>query len=281
MNTDFREIDLQEWELSGGGNQGESYNSRKDPTRMLKLYFDFFRKDLVVGEYELAREIQRMGIPSPRVFEMVKCGNRYGIVFQRIVNKKSLCRIIGEQPGRIPEIAKRLASAGDFIHRMNSDDAHFPKAIEYYRGLLTSEKPLDEHERARMEDAFRIVEREDGNAIVHGDFHFGNVITDGSMDYFIDMGTISKGNPKWDHSMLFMMCHFLPDHMARHIFHMTRANAEDFWKEYKLVCFGHDAPSDEEFMKEYAPYMYLRTLFFPDNLVEINRNFRSQTDPFF
>jgi len=279
---DLKEINLLDWELAGEGNQGESYNKRGDDSVMLKLYQDFITEEAVLEEYRFNLEIQRVGIPAPKVLEMVRCGNRYGILFQRVVNKKSLARLSGEQPQRIPEFAKRLAQAGKLLHGFDSTGTKFSRTIDYYRSLMTPERQLLEEETVKMEEAFVLVEKEDARNIIHGDFHFGNLITDGEKDYLIDLGTISLGNPKWDTSMLFMMCHMIPEHMMNHMFHMTVSDAQNFWEEFKKNYYGVNVPSDEQLWKELAPYLYMRTLFFTDGkLLDVNRRFRAEIGKLF
>lgn len=279
---EIKKINLFEWELVGGGNQGDSFYNYQDKSIMLKLYQNFISKETVQEEFDLDNEIQNLGIPAPKVLYMVQTGDRYGIVFQRINNKKSLCRIIGEEPERIPEFAKRLFDAGTLLHGISSEGASFPRTIDRYHTLDTPERQLVGNEMQKMKQAFELVEKEDDSVLIHGDFHFGNVITDGKKDYFIDLGTISKGNVKWDISMLFMMTHMLPEHMVRFIFHMSKQNADDFWTEFKRLQYGENAPTEEQLWKEFAPYLYLRTLFFTDSgLLDVNRRFRAELEKLF
>ena len=57
-------ISLNDYELSGGGANGESYNHKTDPGIMLKLYFPG-KIQQPLDEMLLARKVYDMGIPSP------------------------------------------------------------------------------------------------------------------------------------------------------------------------------------------------------------------------
>ena len=82
-------ISLNDYVLSGGGANGESYDHRTDPTVMLKLYFPG-KIQQPLDEMNLARKVFDMGIPTPEPGDYVVTEDgRYGIRFRRIAGKKS------------------------------------------------------------------------------------------------------------------------------------------------------------------------------------------------
>ena len=82
-------ISLNDYILSGGGANGESYVLKTDPTVMLKLYFPGkIRQPL--DEMILARKVFEAGIPTPEPGDYVVTEDgRYGIRFNCIIGKKS------------------------------------------------------------------------------------------------------------------------------------------------------------------------------------------------
>ena len=77
------EIDLNDYTLAGGGFNGESYNSKLDPSIMLKLYFPG-KITQPLDEMTLARKVYNLGIPTPEPGEYVVTGEgRYGIQIGR------------------------------------------------------------------------------------------------------------------------------------------------------------------------------------------------------
>ena len=63
-------ISLNDYVLSGGGANGESYDHKTDPSVMLKLYFPG-KIQQPLDEMNLARKVYDMGIPTPEPGEYV------------------------------------------------------------------------------------------------------------------------------------------------------------------------------------------------------------------
>jgi len=258
-------IDINDWSLSGGGAQGDSFFSKTDNTRMLKL-FNLLSVESIIRELELAQEIKRVGVVSPNPGELVKCGDRYGIVFERIPNKKSFCRAIADDPSCLPDMARRLAMMGRELHSKTYEGDVFISALDYYSDLLSRNRDIDDYTKKRLGEIIESLRKDERNTLVHGDFHFGNAITDGNTDYFIDLGAFTYGNPAFDISMLFFMSNNDNEAMTMDMYHITGAQASEFWKEFKTVYYGPDAPSDDELWQQFLPYLLLRTLFFEDSM---------------
>ena len=76
-------IDLADYEYAGEGANGMSFNHRRDPDVMLKLY----RPGMVqqpLDEMLIARKVFEAGIPTPRPGDYVTDGTRFGVRFRRI-----------------------------------------------------------------------------------------------------------------------------------------------------------------------------------------------------
>ena len=72
-------ISLDDYILSGGGANGESYDHKTDPSVMLKLYFPG-KIQQPLDEMFLARKVFDLGIPTPEPGEYVVTEDgRYGI----------------------------------------------------------------------------------------------------------------------------------------------------------------------------------------------------------
>lgn len=99
---------------------------------------------------------------------------------------------------------------------------------------------------------------------LHGDFHYGNVITDGMRDYIIDLGAFAYGNPIFDLSLFYIVTHLLPEGFTGQIYHITEKQAVNFWDSFKKHYYKNSdcIPSDDVLEKQFAPYMLLRTLSF-------------------
>lgn len=250
---------IEDWEQFGGGIQGDSYFSKTDPTVILKLYSENISKQYVEHEFNFSQSVIEAGIKSPEALEMVRLDNRWGIVFRRVLNKKSFCRLAGECPESIAPLAKRLADMGKDLHSKPSKGTPFPGAVPFFQKILEENALIDNEMREKMQKAMEEVVAEDRKTLLHGDFHFGNAITDGKEDYFIDLGNLSFGNPKFDLSMFYLVTHYGTEEVLRHNFHLDIQQAMLFWEEFKNAYFGRSI-SDEELLPTLKNYLLLRTL---------------------
>lgn len=253
------EININDWEQFGGGVQGDSFFSKTDPTVVLKLYSENISRHYVEHEFDFSQAVTDAGIKSPEAIEMVSCGKRWGIVFRRIQNKKSFSRLAGESPQSIKLLANRLASMAKELHSKPSEGTPFPGAVQFFKRILEENTLINDDMRAKMEKALAEVGAEDRNTLLHGDFHFGNAITDGQEDYFIDLGNLSYGNPNFDISMFYLVTHYGTEEVLQYNFHMNLSQAIEFWNEFKTAYYGKDVP-DEELMPDLRNYLLLRTL---------------------
>jgi len=260
--SDAKAIDLNDWELSGGGAQGESFTHKSDKFKILKLYPENADLGMIINEIELARGVQAAGVTCPAPGEFVHVGNRYGIIFEKIQNKKSFCRAIADDPSVSEDMARRFAIMGKDLHQRSSEGTIFISEVGYYQDLLDNCDYLDAQMRVRMQKALDIVKAEDTKTLLHGDYHFGNTITDGVKDYFIDLGSFAYGNAKFDNSLMYSTCNITPDEVINYYYHISHDQAAQFWQEYKKYYYGEPVPSDEQLYKDFLPYLLLRTLFF-------------------
>lgn len=259
---DVRQIDINDWELSGGGAQGESYFSKKDPNLMLKLFMENADVESVHKEVEIAGAVQALGISCPAKGEFVKYGNRFGVTFTRIINKKSFCKAVGDDPSLCVGLARRLAQMGRDLHSRSSEGTSFVSIVSFYEKLFQENTTLTPQMRKKMGDCLEIARSAETHTLLHGDFHFGNVITDGKKDYFIDLGCFSYGNPDFDNSTLYFISRLCPEKFLFKEYHLHEKESHMFWEEYRKAYYGPCAPSTEELHRRYLPYLFLRNLFF-------------------
>ena len=97
----MKQINLADWTQIGEGGIGKVYRNNTDPTMMLKLS-KYTGKEDMLEEYELSRYAMEAGLSTPKVYDFVTDGaNHYGYTGELIKGKKSLCRIIADDPARL------------------------------------------------------------------------------------------------------------------------------------------------------------------------------------
>lgn len=260
------DINLSEWTLSGGGSQGESYNSNSDKGTMLKLFSPLIKPEQVISELEFSQAIYDLGISCPHPGRLAKYGDRYGIILQRIMNKKSFARAVGDEPARAEEFAERMAVMARDLHARPSEGTPFPSTIDYFRNVLKDNHTASAETLDLIGETIEKLAPYEKKNLVHGDFHFGNIITDGKKDYFIDLGAFSYGNPDFDNAMLYFTCYHVTEQMMQYEYHMHTPEARRFWEAYRKAYYGPSAPTTEELAGIFFPYIMVRTLFFEMSL---------------
>jgi len=250
---------IEDWVQFGGGIQGDSFYSKTDPTVVLKLYSENISRHYVEHEFNFSKAVIDAGIKSPQALEMVNYGNRWGIVFRRVANKRSFCRLAGERPEETESLAKRLSDMVKDLHFKPAEGTPFPGAVPFFQRILEENTLIDDEMRAKMKKAMAQIVAEDRHTLLHGDFHFGNVITDGKEDFFIDLGNLSYGNPNFDISMFYLVTHYGTEEILNYNFHLNIPQALNFWNAFKKEYYGKDIP-DEELIKSLKNYLLIRTL---------------------
>ncbi|MBQ6437312.1 MAG: phosphotransferase [Bacteroidales bacterium] len=250
-------ITLDDYVLSGGGANGESYDHKTDPSVMLKLYFPG-KIQQPLDEMLLARKVYDMGIPTPEPGEYVVTEDgRYGIRFHRIVGKKSYSRATADEPEKVQQFAEEFAAMCLKLHATHVDTKLFENVKDRYYRLLAENPFFTKDQKDRI--ARFISDTPDEDTAIHGDLQYSNAIFVGEKRYFIDLGDFCYGNHLFDVAMVYLCCNLSPEPFIQETFHMSKALAIEFWRKFAPAYFGADRPlADIE--AEIRPFAGLKTL---------------------
>ncbi|MBO4475901.1 MAG: phosphotransferase [Bacteroidales bacterium] len=250
-------ISLDDYVLSGGGFNGESYDLKGDPSVMLKLYFPG-KIQQPLDEMNLARKVYEMGIPTPEPGEYVVTEDgRYGIRFKRILGKKSYSRATGDEPEKVRQFAAEFAQMCKQLHATHVDTAVFENVKDRYFRLL-GENPFFTPEQKDKLGRF-IADTPDEDTAIHGDLQYSNAIFVGDKRYFIDLGDFCWGNHLFDVGMVYLCCCLSGEDFIQETFHMPKPVAIKFWENFVPVYFGTDVPL-KEVNELIRPFAGLKTL---------------------
>jgi len=100
---------------------------------------------------------------------------------------------------------------------------------EYEKNLLLSCK-LSEKRRKKLESF--LDRMPDADCYCHGDLHFGNIITDGKKNYFIDLSRFSLGTVDYDIAMMGFIRYFTPAPKMKSEFHITPNQGKRFYEVF-------------------------------------------------
>lgn len=257
MKNQAELIDLNEYDYSGEGANGASYNHKTDPRFMLKIYNNTKPLSFITAELDRARKVYDLGIPSPKPGVLVTDGERYGIRFERVLNKKSFSRAVGDDPANVEFYAREFAKMCKKLHSTVCPTDQFTSVKDSYKKDL-AENPFFTADQKSKIAAF-IDSTPDANTAIHGDLQFSNAITDGTNNYFIDLGDFAYGNPLFDLGMVQLCCCYDTDEFVEEVFHMSNETAHKFWKYFVPEYFGADADIEEVNVRV-RPYAGLKTI---------------------
>ena len=250
-------ISLNDYVLSGGGANGESFDHKTDPSVMLKLYFPG-KIQQPLDEMKLARKVYEMGIPTPEPGEYVVTEDgRYGIRFKRILGKKSYSRATGDDPSKVGQYAAEFAQMCRQLHATHVDTKQFENVKHRYLRLLEQNPfftPVEKDKLGRF-----ISDTPDEDTAVHGDLQYSNAIFVGEERYFIDLGDFCWGNHLFDVAMVYLCCCLSDEAFISETFHMPKSLAIKFWENFVPEYFGKDIPL-KEVEQLIRPYAGLKTL---------------------
>lgn len=241
---EYKEVDLSQWVQTGEGGNGKTYTNAQEPDRLLKLNNPpLCSIDFVQHEYETSKAVESLGIPVPQTFGIVRIGDAYATISQRIANKRSLSRICGDEPARTAEMAELFCSLAKEMFATECNTSIFPGRKE--RTLAS----IDKVRFVRSKD-LDIIRRfaesiDDDTHCVHGDFHPGNVIQADSKNYWIDLDRFGYGNPMYDISHLYQICNlYSSTRQLQNLFHMSEELLRRFWDAFATAYTGSSNHSD-------------------------------------
>ncbi len=136
------------------------------------------------------------GFPVPRVYDLIEVDGRAAMVLDRVDGSDAFTRFAA-RPWELPQLARITGALQADLHRVRAPDG-LPRLVEVAAELLTEPAiPGAVQERA----AARLVDLVDGDRLLHGDFHPGNVLlgTDGPV--VIDWPNAVVGPPAADLAM--------------------------------------------------------------------------------
>jgi aminoglycoside phosphotransferase (APT) family kinase protein len=134
------------------------------------------------------------GARVPAVREAVIHNGRPGLVMERI-DGPDLLTLVGKQPWRVLWVAGHTGRAHAALHRAAAP-ASLPSVRDVIRYRVERSDRVPEHLR---EAALDVLERlPEGDRLLHGDLHPGNLMLAGDIPTVIDWTNASRGHPDAD-----------------------------------------------------------------------------------
>lgn len=163
-----------------------------DDQRVLKLLRTGFDPASLFAEADKTAAAHASGAPAPQVHGIVEVEGRPGIVLDKIDGDVLLDDITAE-PFRLRSWAHLLAEAHVAALQRRTDDL---PALKHVYAHKIEVAPLDDHHRGFALDILEALP--DGNAVLHGDVHPGNLMRTASGSVLIDWVDATRGDPAAD-----------------------------------------------------------------------------------
>ncbi len=155
--------------MVGVGNTAEVFDYGDG--KVCKLFYEGYPKEVAEREFRNAKEVERLGFPVPKVFEMVESEGRTGIVYEKIIGK-SMLECILENPDRAGFYLEEFVRLQKkWLKESSVQAASVLSYKEYLQMLLNGAG--QEAEASLLEEINALPQ---GNMLLHGDFHPGNVL---------------------------------------------------------------------------------------------------------
>lgn len=178
-------------QLIGQGNTAEVY--LWGDKEILKLFRQKFPWEGVEREYQVSKEVERLGLPVPRVGQMIELEGRKGITYEKI-SGISMLELISRKPLAAKSYSVQLAELHYEMHRCRVEE--LPKYKEALEWNIRHTDLLTDMQRMAVLD--RLEELPEESRLCHGDFHPGNVISEEGRTVVLDWMTATTGSPAAD-----------------------------------------------------------------------------------
>ncbi|MBR1504384.1 MAG: TIGR02172 family protein [Prevotella sp.] len=249
MNNDVQKINLDEYVQSGEGGQALTY-TRKDNSSLAKLFMLSYGAETAQREFLVSKAVYEAGIPSPKPIRLVTDGERFGGEYELIAGKRSYARIISEEPEQLEPLTIRFAKLAKEIHGKAADTEIFPDMKDVVKIWIEKSECITEPLRQRLLETLESIPSP--KTYLHGDLHVGNIITNGTKEYWIDLGNFAWGAPEWDFSMIYFTAFYMAPERTDYLFHLTPATLQKHWALLIKTYYGFQT---EEQLHDYEKHL--------------------------
>jgi len=266
MNTVPREINIEDWEQFGGGFTSDTFYHKTDDAVMLKLFASFMKPEDSLKELLISEAVSKLGIPTAGAIEYVKAAGRYGAIYERLKGKRSIARVLADEPERLEEMAKIFAEEGKKLHSVKCNKELFKDIKDVLREKIASTGLVSEEKKQRALDLIEGAKSCD--TCLHGDFQIGNMLIVDNHPMFIDLADFAYGDPIFDISFMAFQAIAGSPKTCERLYHISQDCFVEFWKRFKFYYYDSDADlaaaSDESFL----PFVGLAALRYCINIGE-------------
>ena len=257
----LREISVEGLQEIGSGGYSKVY--RIDQETIVKVYKPQLSMEFVEKERALSQKAFLHGIPTAISFDVVACGDSYGVVYE-LLNFGTVAETISVHPERVSELGARMGAFLKELHGLEIPEDLFPDRKQMMLAFVERLKPwLEEGEYEKL---YRFVDAiPKRNSFIHSDFHAKNVMMQGEDFVLIDIGDAGIGHPVFDvaqdmlSNVLFPKSRVRSEEEKADILGFALKDAGKLWGGLVSGYFGVGTSEEiEDITQKLLPYAYLQ-----------------------
>lgn len=238
--SEYRSIDIRTWTKVGEGGNGSVYVNQSEPDVILKINRPSLSTEAFVRhEFEVSKAVEGLGLPTPKMYEMVRVADAYGTLSERVPQKRSLSRICADDPGRTEEMARLLCEKFKILSETPCKTDFFPNRKEQLLRAVDKVQFIGEKNRIILRAFAETIP--EATTCSHGDLNMGNLILSDDRFYWIDLERFGYGSPMFDIGHLYLIGnYYAPMKQVQGIFHMDEAQLRRFWDAFAKAYTGQE-----------------------------------------
>lgn len=188
--------------IIGTGNTASVYEL--DDGKVLKLFYKGYSKESIEKEFFNAMAINSMDFAKPKVYEIVNCEDRMGIIYDRMDGECLLDWVI--RTGDIQSCAVYMAQ----LHRniLRNKIYNVQNYKDFLKYNIVEAASLSSK---TQKEALQILDKlQEGNTLCHGDFHPGNIFILNGETMVIDFMNLCHGDFLYDIARTVFLVEYTP-----------------------------------------------------------------------
>lgn len=238
----MREVSVDGCEVIGAGAFGTVY--RLDPDTIVKVYRSTNIED-IQRSMDCAKRAFVKGIPTAISYDLVRCGDHYGVVFE-MIRSDTLARTMMADPEHFAEYVRKFTALLKAVNGARFAPGELENMSDAYRRTLAP--VIDRLTTGEAREMERFLEAAgERDTVVHGDIHARNVMVQDGELLLIDMDELACGHPIYDiaDTWLAYTVHRSNDHSLKYM-GITLEDSACFLDIFFECCFSGLADSERD-----------------------------------
>ena len=260
-----REVSTTNFEMIGGGIFSTVYRASADT--IIKVYNKWAVTLADVDRDRTAsREAFIHGIPTAIPFEIVRCGQHYGLVYE-MIDAQTLAATVRDNPGRLSELSAKSAHLLRKLHATEFEPGTFRDGREKLREMI--QKPYDmnlitQDDKEILDGIIdRIPVR---NTFLHTDYNPKNIMVSGDDLILVDIGGAGLGDPIIDllisYSFFVGLASAKDEHFRKFHESFMGLSAQTLGSMWDIIMREYFGTSDKDILSRYGETISVYSLLF-------------------